>query len=131
MGAFGDCFPNSDPTPQRNMYLFRPRLAFRANSPPRTQHPKRNPRLGFRDIWGGAARWPDGVVIPEREGRSAAVGEAPELTNLRFVASQPAFGKALELHHLLAESRGFGPVSGRRLPTLPSRLTQRWHQVHF
>lgn len=112
-GSTGTVFPIPIPllngiriyltTAQRNMYLFRSGLAFRANSPPQTQPPKRNPSLGFSDIRGGAARWPDGAVIRKREGRSAAVGEVPELTGLRFVAFQPTFGKALELHHLLAE----------------------------
>ena len=44
-------------------------------------------------------------MIREREGRSAVMGDAPELANLRLVASRRTFGKALELHHPLAELR--------------------------
>lgn len=84
-------------------------------------------------------RWPDRVLTSEREGRSVAVGGAPEPTNLRWVTSRATLAKVLELRHPLAELRVASLWTSRweETPTptdpphLTARLTQRRDQTTF
>lgn len=80
---------------------FRSEWLTRASSAPQTQSPERNPCLGASRAPTGAARWRDGAVIPEREGRSAA--GVPLSQPVSAPSAQPwSGGKADEPRHLLA-----------------------------
>ena len=81
-----------------------------------TLSPKRNRCLGCSSkAGGGATRWPDSVVIRERDGRSVAVGDASEPPNLCFLSAQPTFEKSSRITPSAGGAeRGREPARGRR-----------------